>query len=176
MTVSFHLLEPGYFPGTGNSDECGFGQAKGYAVNAPFKRNITGELYIKYFKQIITMVKDKYKPEVVITQCGADVITGDKLGGSNLIPSDLGECIKFILNWKIPMIFLGGGGYHNTNTSRYWTYLTSIICGQNIDIDLPDNKYFLSYGPDYMLSVDRKNLRDYNDEASLMINVRKITG
>lgn len=44
-----------------------------------------------------------------IVQCGADVITGDPLGGTNLIPEDIGRCVKEILTWNLPTMFLGGG-------------------------------------------------------------------
>lgn len=42
-------------------------------------------------------------------QCGADAIAGDPLGGTNMLPVDLGKCISKILDWKLPTMFLGGG-------------------------------------------------------------------
>ena len=44
-----------------------------------------------------------------VVQCGADAIVGDPLGNTNLTPIDLGKCIKHILSWNLPSIFLGGG-------------------------------------------------------------------
>lgn len=56
------------------------------------------------------------------------------------------------------------GGYNYSNASRYWTYLTAIICNrkENLVTDIPDNKYFLRYGPSYELTIPRKNLDDQN--------------
>ena len=42
-------------------------------------------------------------------QCGADSLTGDKLGGFNLTLSSYGYCLRKILNWKRPTLVLGGG-------------------------------------------------------------------
>lgn len=50
LTVSFHLHEPGFFPGTGDVLETGFGPGKGYSINFPFRRYFSGEKYRKYFK------------------------------------------------------------------------------------------------------------------------------
>lgn len=50
LTLSFHQHETGFFPGTGDALAAGFGAARGYAVNFPFKRHISGQNYKKYFK------------------------------------------------------------------------------------------------------------------------------
>lgn len=68
------------------------------------------------------------------------------------------------------------GGYHLTNTARYWTYLTSIICGLPVDDDIPDHKYFLKYGPGYELRVERKPIKDLNEEAVFVAQLTKIQG
>lgn len=46
-------------------------------------------------------------------QLGADICSGDPLGGANVIPEDIGICIKEILSWKLPAIFLGGGRHYH---------------------------------------------------------------
>lgn len=52
-----------------------------------------------------------YKPDVCVVQCGADAIVGDPLGGTNLIPENIGDCVKEILSWSLPTMFLGGGNF-----------------------------------------------------------------
>lgn len=52
---------------------------------------------------------EAYKPDVCVVQCGADAIAGDPLGGTNLSAEDFGECVREVLNWKLPIMFLGGG-------------------------------------------------------------------
>lgn len=58
---------------------------------------------------MVNLIKNLYKPDVCVIQCGADAICGDPLGGTNLVPQDLGKCITEILKWDMPKIFLGGG-------------------------------------------------------------------
>lgn len=62
------------------------------------------------------------------------------------------------------------------NTARYWTYLTSIICNQTIEDDIPDHKYFLKYGPGYELRMQRKPIKDLNEEAEFAANLIQIQG
>lgn len=63
-----------------------------------------------------------------------------------------------------------------TNTARYWTYLTSIICGKPIDDDIPDNEFFLSYGPSYELNILASHIQDRNTEMEFELNFQRIQG
>lgn len=133
FTLSFHQYEVGFYPGSGAQAECGLGAGKGYCANFPYRSHIHGERFVEYFKKYVDRlilgfersaggfygnfrnyrtaraVVDQYKPEVCVVQCGADSIVGDPLGGTNLIPEDIGSCIELILSWQRPTIFLGGG-------------------------------------------------------------------
>lgn len=120
------------------------------------------------------LIRDSYQPDVCVVQCGADALAGDPLGGANLLPADLGECISMVLTWNLPTIFLGGGGYNTPNTARYWTWLTAIICGQKLDDDIPDHKYFLKYGPGYELSIAAKREHDPNTSDEFEANYQRI--
>lgn len=119
--------------------------------------------------RIFSLVFKTYRPNVCVVQCGADVIVGDPLGGSNLIPQDLIECLKMVINCEVPCVFLGGGGYNLANAARYWCLVTAAICSHKLEDDIPaDNANFLRYGPDYSLNIKRLNvLRDENSEEYL---------
>lgn len=117
---------------------------------------------------------EKYKPDAIVLQCGADVLAGDPLGGANLTTIDMGECLMHVQRQEIPMMVLGGGGYNLSNTARYWAYLSSLLCGIEIDEDVPDNEFFLDYGPTYELHVERKWLKDENDPQVLEKNCQTI--
>jgi len=47
--------------------------------------------------------------EVIVVQCGADCLAGDKLGTFNLTEIGLGKCVLQILQSNLPTLFLGGG-------------------------------------------------------------------
>ncbi len=131
-----------------------------------------------FMLRVANLIFETYKPDVCIVQCGGDAIVGDPLGNTNLTPIDLGKCVNTVLDWTIPTIFLGGGGYNIPNTSRYWTYLTSIICRTAISDDIPDddNDYFLLYGPGYELDIPSKVINDLNTVDEFENNYRIIKG
>ena len=54
-------------------------------------------------------VRDKFSPEAVVVQCGADGLHGDPMQSFNLTIQGLGNCVSFILNWHLPTLLLGGG-------------------------------------------------------------------
>lgn len=108
MTVSFHKYGE-YFPGTGDLRVCadslftrpmnfstitcrngyllqdiGAGKGKYYAVNIPLRDGMDDESYESIFVPIITKVMETFQPSAVVLQCGADSLTGDRLGCFNL--------------------------------------------------------------------------------------------
>lgn len=64
------------------------------------------------------------------------------------------------------------------NASRYWTYLTAIICESDkvLDDEIPDNEYFLEYGPGYELAISKRNVKDPNKDADLETALETIKG
>ena len=166
MTVSFHQYgdipdQPGnpFFPGTGHIDETGAGAGGRHSVNVPLKKGMDDKSYEYIFKTVMTMVKDRYKPTVIVLQCGADSLSGDKLGWFNLSTKGHGKCVEIIKNFKLPLMILGGGGYTLRNVVRLWTYETSILCEEELPSELPDQTaYYEYFGPDYTLhpEVDPK--------------------
>ncbi len=102
-----------------------------------------------------------YQPGAIVLQCGADSLSGDRLGCFNLsskgihqidlsyphlwsaVPNSLllifkhynighGECVKFVSSFNVPLLVLGGGGYTIRNVSRCWAYETSVLLGEEI--------------------------------------------
>ena len=83
MTVSFHKYGD-FFPGTGDLKDVGVKSGKYYSVNVPLQEGITDDAYEQVFKPVIERVMDQYRPTAVVLQCGADSLTGDRLGCFNL--------------------------------------------------------------------------------------------
>jgi histone deacetylase 1/2 len=44
-------------------------------------------------------------------QCGADSLSGDRLGCFNLSLKGHGACVEFTRSFGVPLLVLGGGGY-----------------------------------------------------------------
>ncbi|XP_005100475.1 probable histone deacetylase 1-B isoform X2 [Aplysia californica] len=161
MTVSFHKYGE-YFPGTGDLRDIGAGKGKYYAVNFPLRDGIDDESYESIFKPVITRVMEMYQPSAIVLQCGADSLSGDRLGCFNLTLKGHGKCVEFIKKWNLPVLLLGGGGYTIRNVARCWTYETSIALNCDVANELPYNDYFEYYGPDFKLHISPSNMANQN--------------
>ena len=61
---------------------------------------------------------EHYQPEAIVLQCGADSLSGDRLGCFNLSLKGHAECVNYVRSFNIPTLVLGGGGYTVRNVSR----------------------------------------------------------
>ena len=95
-------------------------------------------------------------------QCGADSLSGDRLGCFNLSVKGHADCVKFVRSFNIPMLILGGGGYTLRNVPRCWTYETAILTGEEIKDELPFNDYWEYFGPNYRLHLPVNNMDNLN--------------
>ncbi|CAF0803216.1 unnamed protein product [Rotaria sordida] len=166
MTVSFHKFGE-YFPGTGDLRDIGAGRGKYYAVNFPLRDGIDDDTYETIFKPVMTKVMETYQPNAVVLQCGADSLTGDRLGCFNLTLKGHGKCVEFIKGFNLPILLLGGGGYTIRNVARAWTNETAIALNQEISNELPYNDYFEYYGPDFKLNISPSNMPNQNNTEYL---------
>lgn len=169
MTVSFHKYGNTFFPGTGDMFEIGNDFGRYYSVNVPLKEGIVDADYSYIFKGVIEDVLEFYRPTAVVLQCGADSLGGDRLGCFNLSIKGHGDCIKMIRDSGLPTIILGGGGYTVRNVARCWTYETSLVVDEPLNVELPDNEYLEYYSPDFLLHPDLFNskLENHNTRQYL---------
>uniref|UniRef100_A0A3P9LA67 Histone deacetylase n=1 Tax=Oryzias latipes TaxID=8090 RepID=A0A3P9LA67_ORYLA len=161
MTVSFHKYGE-YFPGTGDLRDIGAGKGKYYAVNYPLRDGIDDESYEAIFKPIMAKVMEMYQPSAVVLQCGADSLSGDRLGCFNLTIKGHAKCVEYIKSFNLPLLMLGGGGYTIRNVARCWTYETAVALDSSIPNELPYNDYFEYFGPDFKLHISPSNMTNQN--------------
>uniref|UniRef100_A0A8R1Z8W4 Histone deacetylase n=1 Tax=Pristionchus pacificus TaxID=54126 RepID=A0A8R1Z8W4_PRIPA len=180
MTVSFHKYGE-YFPGTGDLKDVGAEKGKYYSLNFPLRDGIDDMTYQSIFVPILDRVMASFQPSAIVLQCGADSLTGDRLGCFNLTLKGHGKCVEFLKKFGVPLILLGGGGYTIRNVSRCWTYETSVALNVDIANDLPYNDYFEYFGPDFKLHISPSNMtnqntREYLDkmQVRLMENLRSL--
>ncbi|CDR38831.1 CYFA0S02e06590g1_1 [Cyberlindnera fabianii] len=185
MTVSFHKYNGLFFPGTGDLNETGIGKGKHYSLNVPLNDGIDDESYIRLFKSIMEPLITSFKPSVIVQQCGADSLGGDRLGSFNLNIKAHGECVKFIKSFGLPLLVLGGGGYTPRNVSRLWCYETSIMTDCTLDSKLPEELPFRNFfNPDYSLhpnlgdKLDNRNPKKYleNVKMKALEHIRFLNG
>ncbi|KAK3412888.1 hypothetical protein EUGRSUZ_I01553 [Eucalyptus grandis] len=166
MTVSFHKFGD-YFPGTGDIRDIGYGKGKYYSLNVPLDDGIDDESYHSLFKPIIGKVMEVFKPGAVVLQCGADSLSGDRLGCFNLSIKGHAECVRYMRSFNVPVLLLGGGGYTIRNVARCWCYETGVALGLEVDDKMPQHEYYEYFGPDYTLHVAPSNMENKNSRQLL---------
>ena len=166
MTLSFHKYGD-FFPGTGRLEDRGREKGENYAVNVPLKDGIDDESYNKIFVPVVERIIETFQPSAIILQCGADCLSGDKLGCFNLTEKGHGDCVAYVKSFNLPTIVLGGGGYTIENVARAWTYDTGKILDVNLDNDIPYNEFMDYYMPTYKLKVPKLNLENLNEQKDI---------
>ena len=96
MTASIHKYGE-FFPGTGAINDIGSSKGKNYSINFPLNDGIDDESYEYIFKPLMDQIFDSFRPSAVVLQCGADSISGDRLGCFNLSVKGHGNCVKHIM-------------------------------------------------------------------------------
>jgi len=180
FTLSFHKFGE-YFPGTGDIRDIGFGSGKYHSANFPLKDGIDDQSYENIFRPIVQTIMDVYQPDAIVLQCGADSLSGDRLGCFNLSSKGHGECVRYVSSFNKPLLVLGGGGYTIRNVARAWTYETSVLLKSDLVDELPYNDYIEYYGPEFKLHIPSTNMenansRDYLEKYKnkILENIRSI--
>ncbi|KAM6909160.1 LOW QUALITY PROTEIN: histone deacetylase 8 [Xenentodon cancila] len=203
MTVSLHKFSPGFFPvsrlqtseirlvlrygrlccdpcviclGTGDLCDTGLGKGRWYAVNVPLEDGIKDDRYYQVFTSVLQEVRAQFNPEAIVMQLGADTMAGDPMCSFNMTPVGVGKCLQYVLQWQLPTLLLGGGGYNLANTARCWTYLTAAVLGKTLSSEIPDHEFFTEYGPDYSLEISPSCRPDRNDSKHLDQVIHTIKG
>ena len=81
---------------------------------------------------LLLQVMEMYQPSAIVLQCGADSLSGDRLGCFNLTLKGHGKCVEFMKKYNLPLLILGGGGYTIRNVARCWTHETAMALGCEI--------------------------------------------
>lgn len=166
MTLSYHKFGD-YFPGTGALEDIGAEVGKHYSVNVPLNDGIDDKSFLSIFKPVLQKVMDVYRPSAIVLQCGADSLTGDRLGVFNLTTRGHGEAVRFTKSFGLPTLVVGGGGYNIRNVSRCWAYETSIMVDQPLSNNIPFNDHFQFYAPDFKLHLTPSDAQNLNSDDDL---------
>lgn len=62
----------------------------------------------------------------------------------------------------------------SSNVARTWAYETACIlrCEKELDKNLPYNKYFEYFGPEYKLEVKATNMEDLNESDKYLEGIK----
>lgn len=142
MRISLHEDGHYLFPGSGFTDEIGKGNGEGYSVNVPLPPYTRDVSYLYAFQEIVPPLARAFKPEVIVSQMGADGHYLDPLTHL-MLTTETYEAVGRILDelskelcggrW----VALGGGGYDITAVPRVWTLVFSQMVGASLEDALP---------------------------------------
>jgi len=113
------------YPGTGRSDETGKGAAAGTKLNIPVPPGADDAFFGTVWPQVIAHL-ERFAPEFIILQCGADSLDGDPITHLRFSPAahggaarDLAQLADRLGHGRV--LALGGGGYNRANIAQAWT-------------------------------------------------------
>jgi histone deacetylase 1/2 len=185
MTASFHKYGD-FFPGTGDIKDIGADRGLGYSVNFPLNEGINDLDFFRIFQPVIQKIMDVYRPGAIVLQCGADSLTGDRLGCFNLSVKGHAECVKFVKGFGVPLLILGGGGYTINNVARCWAYETAVLVDESSRLPsrIPHHEYSGYFEPDHNIHLTPKpnmpnaNTKEYLDTylAKILQNLGELQG
>lgn len=112
------------YPGTGDADETGTGEAMGTKLNIPMRAGSNDADFDRAWSGVLDHVR-AHRPEFIILQCGADSIAGDPITQMEYTPAsfrragaDLAKAAREFSEGRL--LALGGGGYNLTNIGLGW--------------------------------------------------------
>ena len=133
LTVSFHESGKTLFPWGGFEDEAGEGPGFGYNVNVPLPAGTYDDAFLGAFRTVVPRLIDSYQPEVVVVELGMDTLAGDPLTHLLLTNNAHVEVVDLLLDSKLPILAVGGGGYHAENCIRGWALAWQAFAGEVTD-------------------------------------------
>ena len=88
LYVSTHQFP--FYPGTGDVDEVGAGEGKGFTVNVPLAAGGSDGVYASAFDRVVLPVLASYAPELVLVSAGFDAAARDPLAQMELSAGSFG--------------------------------------------------------------------------------------
>jgi acetoin utilization protein AcuC len=143
LDVDFHEDGHHLFPGTGFTEEVGAGRAAGVKINVPLSPFTGDETYLRLFREIVPAAVRKYRPQIMLVQCGADSHANDLLAHLQLTTRSYCEIAATChdLAHEVSdgrLVIFGGGGYNPSNVARAWSLVASTLVDFGPPEDTPD--------------------------------------
>ncbi len=131
LTISLHESPRFLYPGTGFPDETGGPDADGYAVNVALPPGVADAKWLRAFDAVVPPLVEAFRPQVIVTQHGADTHVEDPLAhlaltvdAQRLAAVALHDLAHRYCEGR--WIATGGGGYAATDVvPRTWTHLVA---------------------------------------------------
>jgi acetoin utilization protein AcuC len=139
LTISLHQHPMTLWPGTGWSGEFGSGLGEGYAVNLPLPPGTADPSWLRAFDAVVPSLLEAFRPQVLVTQCGADTHREDPLADLGLSVDGHREIYRRLRDLATTTaggkwLATGGGGYGLFRVvPRSWTHLIATVLDRDVD-------------------------------------------
>ncbi|MEJ5927760.1 acetoin utilization protein AcuC [Corynebacterium sp. H128] len=142
LTISIHESGLYLFPGTGFAHDIGGPSALGTAVNIALDRDTGDAEWLRASHSIIPQLLKVFRPEIIISQHGADPHFSDPLADLSLSVDALYRAYSSIGRWADRYasgrwVALGGGGYQRDSVARIWVALLAAVAGVPFEAAAP---------------------------------------
>lgn len=112
------------YPGTGSLEETGAGAARGTKLNLPLPPGADDTVFAQEWPKVIAHL-ERFEPQFIILQCGADSLEGDPITHLRLSPKSHGRAARELSQLADRLghgrvLGLGGGGYNRGNIAQGW--------------------------------------------------------
>jgi len=143
LDIDFHESGKYLFPGTGFPDEIGEKAAKGLKLNVPLPPGTGDQAYLKAFHKLVPDIVRRFRPEIILVQCGADGHAEDRLAHLRLTTNMYREVVSEMHSLAHELcegrlLLFGGGGYTLANVPRVWTVAFAALAGLKLDNMIPE--------------------------------------
>ena len=143
LDIDFHESGRYLFPGTGFPDETGEGEGVGVKVNIPLPPGTGDDAYLTAFHRLVPRLVERFRPEIILVQCGADGHLDDRLAHLRLSTDTYREVILEMHRLAHELcrgrfVLFGGGGYTLTNVPRVWAVAFATLAGLSEDDAIPE--------------------------------------
>ncbi len=135
LTCSIHEDPRTLYPGTGFVHETGTDFS---AVNVPLAARTTGDVWLWAFKNGIVPALERFQPQAIVLQTGADSHFLDPLAHLLNTAQEWLEAVKVVRDFGVPVVHLGGGGYNMTTKPRMWAAACLTMAGFDVPERVPE--------------------------------------
>ncbi|MDX6645104.1 MAG: acetoin utilization protein AcuC [Miltoncostaeaceae bacterium] len=142
LTCSVHESGRYLFPGTGDLGERGTGPGLGTTVNVPLPPFAGDEPYLRAIEEVIGPAIRRFRPDVLVTQHGADPHHADPLAHLQVSMEGLARAYRALRDIAFDAtggrwLVLSGGGYNLDLLARSWTLQLATMLDVTLDEALP---------------------------------------
>lgn len=136
LTLSVHESGRYLYPGTGATRETGTGAGAGFALNVPLPPYAGDACYEQVLERIVAPALERFSPDVLVVQGGADTHRDDPLTHLDLTVDGYASLITRLVMLADDLcggriVLTGGGGYeYRVAAPRMWATAFAILCGE----------------------------------------------